>query len=229
MTDIRVIIAEDDRQIAAIQQRFLERIEGFELVGMAHGLEEAEDLVEIMQPDLILLDVQFPTGTGLDLLRKLRADNSSIDVILVTAAKEVDTLREALHGGVFDFILKPLVFERLQETLHNYRQHLNKLQALQSLDQQNVDTMLPRGQVPKASQQPQRLPKGIDSITLDKIRQVLQDKDIALNASEVGDYINASRTTARRYLEYMVSSDELHAEVSYGSVGRPERKYRLNP
>ncbi|WP_315981010.1 response regulator [Aliamphritea spongicola] len=145
MTDIRVIIAEDDRQIAAIQQRFLERIEGFELVGMAHGLEEAEDLVEIMQPDLILLDVQFPTGTGLDLLRKLRAENSSVDVILVTAAKEVDTLREALHGGVFDFILKPLVFERLQETLHNYRQHLSKLQALQSLDQQNVDTMLPRG------------------------------------------------------------------------------------
>ncbi|WP_271271555.1 response regulator [Aliamphritea hakodatensis] len=229
MTDIRVIIAEDDRQIAAIQQRFLERIEGFELVGMAHGLEEAEDLVEIMQPDLILLDVQFPTGTGLDLLRKLRADNSSVDVILVTAAKEVDTLREALHGGVFDFILKPLVFERLQETLHNYRQHLNKLQALQSLDQQNVDTMLPRGQVPKTTPQPQRLPKGIDSITLDKIRQVLQDKDVALNASEVGDYINASRTTARRYLEYMVSSDELHAEVSYGSVGRPERKYRLNP
>ncbi|MBN3563715.1 response regulator [Aliamphritea spongicola] len=229
MTDIRVIIAEDDRQIAAIQQRFLERIEGFELVGMAHGLEEAEDLVEIMQPDLILLDVQFPTGTGLDLLRKLRAENSSVDVILVTAAKEVDTLREALHGGVFDFILKPLVFERLQETLHNYRQHLSKLQALQSLDQQNVDTMLPRGQTPKTTSQPQRLPKGIDSITLDKIRQVLQDKDVALNASEVGDYINASRTTARRYLEYMVSSDELHAEVSYGSVGRPERKYRLNP
>ncbi|WP_458576409.1 hypothetical protein [Aliamphritea spongicola] len=57
----------------------------------------------------------------------------------------------------------------------------------------------------------------------------MQDKDVALNASEVGDYINASRTTARRYLEYMVSSDELHAEVSYGSVGRPERKYRLNP
>lgn len=228
MTDIRVIIAEDDRQIAAIQQRFLERIDGFELVGMAHGLEETEDLVEIMQPDLILLDVQFPTGTGLDLLRKLRADNSSVDVILVTAAKEVDTLREALHAGVFDFILKPLVFERLQETLNNYQQHLKKLQALQSLDQQNVDNMLPRGQVPKTNTQPQRLPKGIDSITLDKIRQVLQDKDTALNASEVGDYINASRTTARRYLEYMVSSSELCAEVSYGSVGRPERKYRIS-
>ena len=234
MADISVVIAEDDRQIAAIQQRFLERIDGFELVGIAHGLEEAEDLIEILQPSLLLLDVQFPTGTGLDLLRKLRAENNNIDVILVTAAREVDTLREALHGGVFDFILKPLVFERLQETLQSYRQHLQKLQTLQSLNQHTVDTIvdtkLPRQQNNQSPAEPGtvRLPKGIDSLTLDKIRQVLQDKDMSLNASEVGEYINASRTTARRYLEYMVSSNELYAEVSYGNVGRPERKYKLN-
>ncbi len=51
-------------QIAEIQRRFLDRIEGFELVGIAHGLEEAEDLIEILQPNLILLDIMFPTGTG---------------------------------------------------------------------------------------------------------------------------------------------------------------------
>ena len=113
MHNIRVVIAEDDKQIAEIQKRFLERIEGFELAGIAHGLEEAEDLVEVLEPQLLLLDIQFPTGTGLELLRKIRSTNSEVDVILITAAKEVDTLREALRGGVFDYILKPLVFERL--------------------------------------------------------------------------------------------------------------------
>lgn len=225
---IRVVIAEDDPQIAEIQQRFLQRIEGFELVGIAHGLPEAEDLVEVMKPDLLLLDIQFPTGTGLDLLRTLRAGNHSTDVILITAAREVATLREALHGGVFDYILKPLVFERLQEALQNYSKHLDKLRTMESLAQSDVDNMLPRGAMNPVAQTDAvevRLPKGIDSLTLDKVRSVISSHKASMNAEEVGKEIGASRTTARRYLEYLVSSNELAAEVSYGTVGRPERRY----
>ncbi|MGX9419098.1 response regulator [Vibrio sp. WJH972] len=225
---IKVVIAEDDQQIAEIQKRFLERIDGFELVGIAHGLQEAEDLVEVMQPELVLLDVQFPTGTGLDLLRKLRATNSAVDVILITAAKEVDTLREALHGGVFDYILKPLVFERLQEALHNYQQHISKFQAMQELAQTDVDIVLPRNQGTMTAQvsTDARLPKGVDGLTLEKVKLVFEPSPSPLSAEEVGEIIGASRTTARRYLEYLVSTDEVIAEVSYGTVGRPERRYR---
>ncbi|HEY5717607.1 MAG TPA: response regulator [Motiliproteus sp.] len=230
-TPIRVVIAEDDPQIATIQQRFLERIEGVELVGIAHGLTEAEDLVEVLQPELLLLDIQFPTGTGLDLLRSLRARNSATDVILITAAREVDTLREALRGGVFDYILKPLVFERLKEALQHYAQHLQKLRTMASLAQSDVDHLLPRGQNAAAGGSTAtaaeiRLPKGVDGLTLDKVRSVLQPDTAALSAEEVGNLIGASRTTARRYLEYLVSTRELSAEVSYGSVGRPERRYQ---
>lgn len=229
MNPIRVVIAEDDQQIAEIQRRFLDRIKGFELVGVAHGLEEAEDLVDVLQPELLLLDIQFPTGTGLELLRTLRSRNSETDVILITAAKEVETLQAALRGGVFDYILKPLVFERLQETLQNYGSHRAKLQAMQSIAQSDVDTILPRGGSGAAGALPQqelRLPKGIDALTLEKIRQVFSAQGQALNAEEMGELIGASRTTARRYLEYMVSTRELAAEVSYGSVGRPERRYK---
>jgi len=75
----------------------------------------------------------------------------------------------------------------------------------------------------------QRLPKGIDALTLDKIRAVMA-KGSHLSAEDVGGAIGASRTTARRYLEYLVGTEELSAEVTYGSVGRPERRYRApNP
>ncbi|WP_286239194.1 response regulator [Neptuniibacter halophilus] len=228
MSKVRVVIAEDDQQIAEIQKRFLERIDGFELVGVAHGLQDAEDLVDIMQPELLLLDIQFPTGTGLDLLRKIRSGSRRVDVILITAAKEVDTLREALHGGVFDYILKPLVFDRLRETLENYQSHLQKLRAMESLAQSDVDTLLPRSSGQTQPVQPvtdQRLPKGVDALTLDKVRQVVLTESGALSAEAVGERIGASRTTARRYLEYLVSTDELGTEVNYGSVGRPERRY----
>ena len=228
MSQVRVVIAEDDQRIAEIQKRFLERIDGFELVGVAHGLEEAEDLVDILQPDLVLLDVQFPTGTGLDLLRKMRSKNSSVDVILITAAKEVDTLREALHAGVFDYILKPLVFERLQETLNNYQQHLQNLLAMQQLAQRDVDKVLPRNQnvQPDKTTTGARLPKGVDGLTLDKVRAIFNQPHQPLSAEGVGDVIGASRTTARRYLEYLVSTNEVLAEINYGTVGRPERRYK---
>jgi len=228
---IRVVIAEDDPQIAEIQQRFLERIEGIELVGIAHSLDAARDLVEVMQPELLLLDIQFPSGTGLDLLRELRTGNSATDVILITAAREVDTLREALRGGVFDYILKPLVFERLQDALHNFARHLDQLRAMESLAQADVDSLLPRGQTarPTATSQPaaaDRLPKGVDALTLEKVRQAFSATTEPQSAEEVGAAIGASRTTARRYLEYLVSTRELEAGVNYGSVGRPERRYK---
>ena len=82
MPPIRLLIAEDDRQIAEIQ-----RLEQVELCGIAHTLADAREQADVFKPDLILLDVYFPDGNGLDLLRELRANNSSSDVILITAAK----------------------------------------------------------------------------------------------------------------------------------------------
>ncbi|ABM19973.1 response regulator [Marinobacter nauticus] len=226
MTTIRLLIVEDDPKIAEIQRRFVERVEQVELCGIAHTLADARDLIDVLEPELILLDVYFPDGNGLDLLRELRARDRRSDVILITAAKEVETLRSALRGGVFDYILKPLVFERLQEAINRYREHLDKLLALNKLAQKEVDALLPRATTDTEPSVPERLPKGVDSLTLDKIRGVVATGG-HWSAEEMGAEIGASRTTARRYLEFLVGIGELCAEVNYGSVGRPERRYCL--
>lgn len=226
MQPIKLLIAEDDHQIAEIQRRFLERMAQVELCGIAHTLADAREQAEVLQPDLILLDVFFPDGNGLELLRGLRAADSSTDIILITAAKEVDTLRSALRGGVFDYILKPLVFERLEEAINRYRDHLARLAALKHLGQNELDALLPRSGSDTPQSNQHRLPKGIDVITLDKIRQLINDGK-PWSAEEVGNAMGASRTTARRYLEYMTGTGTLAAEVSYGSIGRPERRYRI--
>ncbi|MEE2763527.1 MAG: response regulator [Pseudomonadota bacterium] len=231
MSPIRLLIIEDDRQIAEIQRRFVERLDQVELCGIAHTLADARDLIDVLTPDLILLDVYFPDGNGLDLLRELRASDSASDVILITAAKEVDTLRSALRGGVFDYILKPLVFERLAEAVQRYRDHLDRLSGLDQVAQKEVDLLIPRTSPDEGATVPtreDRLPKGIDAITLDKIREVLAGGG-EWSAEDVGAAMGASRTTARRYLEFLVGHGEADAEVSYGNVGRPERRYRSTP
>lgn len=231
MTDkCRILIAEDDPQIAEIQRRFVERIDGFEVIGISHTTRDAIEMLEVLQPDLVLLDIHFPDGSGLGLLRQLRQSDSPCDVIMVTAAKETDSLSEALRLGVFDYVLKPLVFDRLQQSLLQYCQHRSTIESTgPELSQDMVDQLLPRTRPQRpvaAAAVPKILPKGIDPLTLDKIGAVFASETTSLSAEQVGEQIGSSRTTARRYLEYLVGEQVLSANINYGTVGRPERFYR---
>ena len=226
MTAIRTMIVEDELRIADIQNRFLDKLSGFEVVGMAHNLEDCEEMVDGLNPDLILLDVYFPDGNGLDFLKSLRLINRHIEVILITAAKDVESLKAAMQGGVFDYVVKPLEFNRLRDSLSRFENYFNRLKSLDTFEQSDIDNLLPRTPESKTRSRGEiQLPKGIDALTLAKIRELFSFSKDSLGAELVGQTIGASRTTARRYLEYLVSTDELKVDVSYGGVGRPERHY----
>ena len=224
----RVLIVEDDSRIAQLHSRFTQKVEGFEVAGIANQLDEAEEMAAILEPDLILLDLYFPEGNGLDLLRKLRAQGQQVDIILITAAKEVSILQDALRGGAFDYIIKPAIFTRFEEALHRFRQYRQQLTSQVKLEQSDIDQVL-HATTAGTSTEAAQVPKGIDPLTLTKVEQVFDDTSInGLSAEDVGALIGASRSTARRYLEHLVSVGFLKADVIYGSVGRPERKYFLN-
>nr|WP_289711841.1 response regulator [Aeromonas taiwanensis] len=215
------MIVEDDPAIAEIHRRFVQRLPGFDVLGVALNLFDAREQIAILKPDLVLLDVWLPDGEGFCLLRELRQAGASLDVILLTAAREASALQEAMRLGVVDFILKPVVFERLRDTLEKYRQSIAALAALADIDQQAVDALLgmPLQQVAAAG-----LPKGIDGITLQRVLAALAAE--GASAEEIGTRIGVSRTTARRYLEFLVGQQLASPELEYGTVGRPERRYR---
>ena len=226
MSLIRTIIAEDDPRIAEIQHRFLEKLEAFEAIGLALNLEDCREMINILEPDLILLDIHFPDGNGLEFLKTLRDENRNIDVILVTAARDVESVKSAMHGGVFDYIVKPLEFSRMRDSLSRYQDHFERLNALDTVEQSDIDGLLPRAVSDSAAKLAVNLlPKGIDALTLNKVRDLFQSVTDSQGAELVGQNIGISRTTARRYLEYLVSTNELVVDVTYGGVGRPERHY----
>ncbi|TRN26515.1 response regulator [Vibrio furnissii] len=219
----RVLIIEDDVAIAQLHHKYLNQMGGFDVVGIATSQAEAEMQLEVLKPDLVLLDVYLPDGTGLDILQWVRGRNACCDVILITAARDVETLQQAMRGGVVDYLLKPVMFPRLEAALKKYQARQVELGQVADLDQGLVDKMLTTHAQSEANLQ--RLPKGIDAVTLDKIRHLFR-QPVCLTADEAGERIGASRTTARRYLEYLIGSGELEADVRYGSVGRPERSYK---
>lgn len=221
---MNVLIVEDDEKVAEIQRLFTEKVEGFSTTGIALTIAEAEEMIEVLKPDLVLLDIYFPEGSGIDLLWKIRSAYRSVDVILITAAKEVDILQEAIRGGVFDYILKPIVFARFQKTLTKFYEYRKRIAEMKTVDQRDVDGLL--HPIKQETVVDTSMPKGIDAITLEKIIGVMNSlSDAGITAENVGKQVGVSRTTARRYLEYLVSVGIVRADLSYGTVGRPERIY----
>jgi len=222
--ELSVLIVDDDPKIAEIHRHYTEKVEGFAVCGTSDSLEDAVKMTEILEPDLILLDLYFPEGLGLDILWKVRSKRQACDVIMITAARELGPIQEAMRGGVFDYIVKPVMFPRFKEALEKFRDHRTRLQDGFPVDQQYIDRLLH----PYKESNPgePNLPKGIDPLTLRKISQTFDQGDPdGLSAEEVGAQTGVSRTTARRYLEYLTANGELTADLVYGAVGRPERRY----
>ncbi|MEZ8018588.1 response regulator [Vibrio splendidus] len=221
----RVMVIEDDIAIAELHHRYLQQMGGFDVVGIATTQSEALMQLDILKPDLVLLDVYLPDGCGLDILNHVRGSNQGCDVILITAARDVDTLQQAMRGGVVDYLLKPVMFPRLEAALKKYQSQQKEFETVSDLNQGLVDKMLQAN----AKADPAKvstLPKGIDGVTLNKIRAIFQQTDATnITADEAGERIGASRTTARRYLEFLITTGELVADLNYGTVGRPERCY----
>jgi len=225
MTTLRVLIIEDDERIAELHRRFVEKVNGFEVVGMALNLTEAREMAELLLPDLLLLDLYLPDGNGMDLLRELRGQGQRVDVVLITAAKEVSSVQQALQAGAFDYLVKPVMFPRFAESLQHFQRQRQQLDGVDQLNQAEIDK-LRQGHAGQGASDNSSVPKGIDLLTLGKVQQVFQ-VDAGLSAEEVASTIGASRSTARRYLEYLITTGELRADIVYGSVGRPERRYFL--
>ncbi|MFB5761411.1 response regulator [Paenibacillus medicaginis] len=226
---IRVLIIEGDLRIAGINRRFVEKTGGFEVVGIATDEQQAYEHLEILEPDLVLLDLHFPRMDGLDLFRYIQTHYPLTDVIIITAVRDFDTVREAIRRGVYDFMIKPVVFERFQEKLKAYEAYHRQLQTMsgpgQEIDQEGIDRLLWGLRDRNRDKEPY-LPKGIDKLTREKIEAFIRECPEVITAEELGRKAGFSRTTARRYLEYFVTKGEMTADISYGTVGRPERVYK---
>lgn len=229
-----VLIIEDDFRIAEINRQFVEQSAGFKVLHEARTKAEAlaflADCAD--QISLVLLDAYIPDATGLELLWEIRRLYRHIDIVMVTAAKEVDTIQEALRGGVFDYLIKPTQSERMAHMLSRFVQERALLEQKQEMSQEELDMALNRRPVVSepapAPPGTGTLPKGIDRLTLDTVVNTMAQTQAPQTAVELAKTIGASRSTARRYLEYLVAQGRACAEQAYGEVGRPERRYRLN-
>ncbi|MFT9486129.1 response regulator [Tepidibacillus infernus] len=219
----KVLIIEDDFRIAEINKSFVSQVEGFEIVDIALNGKTALQLLQQHQPDLVLLDVYIPDISGEELFLHIKDAYPQIDVIMITAAKEVKTLEVFLRHGIFDYLVKPVRIERLHKSLNKYHWYKQKLAKETELDQTEIDAIM--GRSIHLEHQSEHYPKGIDPLTLERVRRFLNKEGSVFTAEEIGKELGIGRSTARRYLEFLVNKGEIMVDLRYGTVGRPERIY----
>ncbi|MCP2637294.1 response regulator [Microbacterium sp. HD4P20] len=224
---IRVLLVDDDPLTLELHHSYLERLEGFEVAGECTGARAAIQavLAGADRIDLVLLDVTMPDGTGVDVLRHVRARGATVDVMAITGVRDADVVRGMVALGVAQYLVKPFTFAVFRERLEQYREFSRRAhESAGAPTQAEIDAMLgalrPAGAV--------RLPKGLSSETL-----VLVSDDVRrhgpVSAGEAAQRLGMSRVAVRRYLEHLTTARRVIRSPRYGTGGRPESEYRWKP
>ena len=224
MSDIRTVVVDDDFAVAHVNRAFVDAQPGFVVVAEAHTGADALAAIELHRPQLVLLDVYLPDIGGLDVLRRLRATGDDVEVIAVTAASDLDTVRGARLLGVRHYLVKPFSGASLGERLAEVRRGIaaDHAEPRATLDQRAVDQFLGASSTRRAT-----LPKGLSTASLERVAEGLAACDPDVSAAELAETLGMSRVSARRYLEHLVATGAAEVAPRYGSAGRPEHRYRM--
>lgn len=223
---ITVLIIEDDPMVAEINRRYLEMINGFQYVDAALHTDEAIAKLHKQPVDLVLLDIYMPEKNGLQLLAEIRAQIQTVDVIVISAANDINTVKSALRLGAVDYLIKPFEFERFNAALRKYQQEHDLLVQEGRLSQKELDALI----FHQSAQATNELPKGLTHFTLLRIfEQIKKLGDESFSTEELAAWVGISRVSMRKYLHFLESIGFLNATLNYRSIGRPQYTYRLNP
>ncbi|MBV7504550.1 response regulator [Bacillus sp. sid0103] len=225
MFPLKVLLIEDDPMVREVHRQFIDRIEGFSIIGVAANGMEGLRLVNELRPNLAIIDIYMPYMGGLEMLRELRSEAISVDVIAITAASDIETIHGVLQTGAFDYIMKPFTFDRIKKSLDNYKNYRLKLAEKKALVQEELDQLLFISN--KEESESDSLPKGLNMNTLTKITEFLAQEKEPVSAEEVAEGIGMARVTARRYLDYLEKEGKVKIHIHYGGVGRPVNRYGI--
>lgn len=213
---IRVGVVDDDFRVANLHAEYVVGVRGFEVVGLAHTARSAVELAT--SADLLLLDQYLPDAPGTWVIPRIRAD-----VIMLTAASESETVREALRLGAANYLLKPFSETDLTARLWAYAKFRSQLRSSRALDQSEIDRAfraLHGGDLLDAA-----LPKGRSGHTAQLIVEAVRRAQEPVTAGAVADELGISRGTAQRYLSDLAAQGRVVVALRYGTSGRPEHLY----
>ncbi|WP_392562654.1 response regulator [Orbus sturtevantii] len=222
--EIKALIVEDEPVLAEVNAAFVQRNTNIKVIGIASTLSDAKVMLEKFNPQLVLLDNYLPDGQGIELFDYIVNKHLATYIIFVTAASDMDTCSHAIRYGAFDYLVKPVSYERIAYSLNKFRLFLLRQSSPKNLSQRQIDELF--NLQTKDFADSQKSTKGIDVLTLQRIQALFKNTVDELTVEDITYKAQISKTTVRRYLEYCIQTNFLKVEIRYGKIGRPERYYK---
>jgi len=223
---LTVLVVDDDFRVASVHIGYVERIDGFRVVGEAHTAAEALALSQSLAPDVLLMDIYLPDGDGLAVVKQLLTGSSPPAVIMISAANDVETVQTALKLGVVHYLVKPFEFGTLVERMNAVRDVTDRLANFpEAATQDDINALFTT--LRAKSSTADRAHEHHLAPTLQLVYATLSASAMALSASEVAAQAGISRATAQRALAQLEQSNTVTLELKYGRTGRPEHCYRV--
>ncbi|SDQ21469.1 response regulator [Microbacterium sp. cf332] len=222
---IGVLLVDDEALTLDLHRQYVERLDGFRVVAECSSARSALrallDSPAASEIDLVLLDMTMPDGTGLDVLRHVRARAREVDVIAITSVRDADVVRQVIGLGAVQYLVKPFTFADFQDRMSQYARYRERASVTTgAATQAEIDAMLGALRPVAAP-----VPKGLAPETLERVSVRLRAAG-ALSARETAEALGMSRVAARRYLEHLADAGRAERAQRYGTPGRPEAEYR---
>ena len=218
---IEVLVVDDDFMVARIHTGFVERTPGFTVTGVAHtGAAGAGRGASGCSPTWCCSTSTCPTSPGSTCSGALREAAPEVDVLVISAAREADTVRRALRGGIVHYLMKPFSYDDLRVRLEHYQQ------AYAGLAERARPTRPTSTGCSGSAGSDKRLPKGFSAGDAAAGRGLAarwrpptspRPRRPACSGSPGSAPGGTSSTSPR--------PGKVEVSLRYGEVGRPERRY----
>ncbi|MBO2519840.1 MAG: response regulator transcription factor [Limnochorda sp.] len=114
---IRILIVDDHEVVRIGLRSLLERIGQFEVVGEAASAQEAIELARSRKPDVVVMDIRMPDGSGIEACRAIRSENEAIKVIMLTSYTDDEAIFASVMAGASGYVLKQIGSHELVEAI----------------------------------------------------------------------------------------------------------------
>ena len=227
MYPLNILIAEPDMMLRALYRKTVSEVPGYVFAGYADNGDALHSIVACTAVNMVLLDILLPRFGSLEGFRAMRAEFPRTDFIILSSEKTPDIVRGTICSGAFDYLIKPFEWERFERALAAYGEyHRSLVDRKRPWRQEDIDR-LPgfRKQLPDTAQP---VPKGFQETLLNRLFNLLRESSRPLSASETGRMLGISRSSARRYLQYLADEGEISVQYEFTQVGRPRKLYSVH-
>lgn len=224
----QVIIIEDDPMVAAINRKYVEDTPEFSVKSIFQNGAQALEYLKDNDVSLIILDYYTPMMSGKAFVDMLHGMGKAPAIIMVTSASDAHIVKSMFSRGVMDYLVKPFEYDRFKAALERFKQTMALWQdGSTTLNQEEIDSVItPEGADTKRLIQ--TLSKGLNETTMAVVQRFLSENGTQFFTSEeIASHVNLSRITVRRYMNYLLETNQVISTIDYQTGGRPSIKYRV--